>query len=266
MTTNHPVEPRSGDQTAKSNERTGVALADQTISNPQSANPHINGEYLRKNPDWHVDSSAWKAVEIMKMLDRHHIAPTTIGEVGCGAGEVLRQVQLKMRPECNFFGYDISPQAIEMSKSRENDRLHFAIADVCTAATPPLDLLLILEVVDHVEDYFGFLRALKPKSTYKLFHLSLDLSVQNAIRSGALLKQRDVYVHLHYFSKETMLRTLEETDYEILDYFYTPYGIRFARGRFGRWVLKPLRWLLFQINKDFAVRLLGGYRLMVLTR
>ena len=265
MNTNQRVEPRSGDQTVKPSETPNVALANQDVSGPRSSNPHINGEYLRKNPDWHVSTSAWKAGEIMKMLDRHHVAPKTIGEVGCGAGEVLRQLQLKMRPECNFFGYDISPQAIEMSKSRENDRLHFAVADVCTAATPPFDLMLILEVVDHVEDYFGFLRALKPKSTYKLFHFSLDLSVQNAIRSGALLKQRDVYVHLHYFNKETMLRTLEETGYEILDYFYTPFGIRFSGGGVGK-LIKPLRWLLFHIHQDFAVRVLGGYRLMVLSR
>ena len=194
----------------------------------------------------------------MKMLNRHQVAPKTIGEVGCGAGEVVRQLQLKMDPECKFYGYDISPQAIALAKPRENARLHFELADVCTAATPPFDLMLILEVVDHIEDYFGFLRALKPKSIFKLFHFSLDLSVQNAIRSGALLRQRDVYVHIQYFNKETMLRTLQETGYEILDYFYTPYGIRFAGGRAGRWLLKPLRWLFFKINQDLAVRVLGG--------
>src|SRR4029450_5264820 len=61
-----------------------------------------------------------------------------------------------------------------------------ALADVAAIATPPFPLMLILEVVAHVEDYFSFLRTLKSRSTYKLFHFSLDLSVQNALRKGAL--------------------------------------------------------------------------------
>lgn len=231
-----------------------------------ASNPHLSGEYLRQNPGWHAHSSEWKAGEVLKMLDRHHLAPKTIGEVGCGAGEVLRQLQLRMDTDCDFRGWDIAPAAIERSKPKENDRLHFELADVCAIETPPLDLMLVLEVVDHVEDYFSFLRCLQSRSTYKLFHLSLDLSVQNALRSGALLRQRDVYVHLHYFNKETVLRTLEETGFEIIDYFYTPYGIRFPGGSFNRWVMSPLRRLMFRLTPDLAVRVLGGYRLMVLTR
>ena len=241
-------------------------LATELLARTSSSNPHINGQYLRHNPDWHVYSSEWKAGEIMKMLNRHELAPTSIGEVGCGAGEVLRQLQLRMSRECEFFGWDIAPDAIEMSKPKQNARLAFELADVCEIETPPLDLMLILEVVDHIEDYFSFLRDLISRSTHKLFHFSLDLSVQNALRSGALLNQRDAYVHLHYFNKETVLRTLEETGYEIIDYFYTPFGIRFTGGLFNRWVVKPLRRSFFAMNQDLAVRLLGGYRLMVLAR
>jgi len=34
-----------------------------------------------------------------------------------------------------------------------------------------------------------------------------------------------MYAHLHYFSKETALRTLEDAGYEVLDYFYTPRSV-----------------------------------------
>jgi hypothetical protein len=230
-----------------------------------SSDPHVNGEYLRNNPDWHTPSSAWKAQQVLKMLRRHNLAPLTVGEVGCGAGEVLRQLQLKLDSSCEFWGYDISPQAIDMTVGKENGRLHFKNADACQMVTPFFDLMLVLEVVDHVEDYFGFLRALKHKSKYKLFHFSLDLSVQNAIRPGALLKQRDTLVHLHYFNKETMLRTLQDTGYEVIDTFYTPYAMKFSPEPIGK-LVKPLRWLFFQLNQDLAVRILGGYRLMVLAR
>ena len=101
----------------------------EMMAGQNSRNPHISGEYLRNNPDWHVHASEWKAGEIVGMLDRHRLAPRTIGEVGCGAGEVLRQLQLRMDPDCQFFGWDIAPDAIALSKPMENDRLHFELAD-----------------------------------------------------------------------------------------------------------------------------------------
>jgi hypothetical protein len=31
-------------------------------------------------------------------------------------------------------------------------------------------------------------------------------------------------------------------------------------------VIRPLRWSFFHVNEDLAVRILGGYRLLVLAR
>ena len=208
-------------------------LAAEVMAGPESGNPHINGEYLRNNPGWHAPTSEWKAGEIMKMLDRHR--PSTEdgrrGRLRCRRGAPPAAAPHAARLRVHRLRHRTAGDR-DVQGAR-NDRLHCELADVCAIETPPFDLMLILEVVDHVEDYFSFLRTLKSRSTYKLFHFSLDLSVQNALRKGALLKQRDVSVHLHYFNKETILRTLEETGYEIVDHFYTPFGIKFA-GRGGR--------------------------------
>src|SRR5690348_8777926 len=93
------------------------------------ADPHVNGEYLRRNPTWHVEYSPWKAETIHRLLQKRRLSPRTICEVGCGAGEVLRQLQLKMPADCRFWGYDIAPAAVDLAKGRENDRLRFQLAD-----------------------------------------------------------------------------------------------------------------------------------------
>src|SRR5574342_1191152 len=92
---------------------------------------YTNGHYAEKNPGWHVEESPWKAQQILRMLARHDLSPRTIGEVGCGAGEVLRQLQVRMDPACELWGYDISPYALELCQSRANARLHFKLADLC---------------------------------------------------------------------------------------------------------------------------------------
>jgi SAM-dependent methyltransferase len=226
---------------------------------------YLDGEYLLKNPGWHLEESPWKARQILRILIRNHLAPKTICDVGCGAGEVLRQLQEALDDDCVFWGYDISPQAHELAKGRVNERLQFKLADFLQERDNYFDLILALDVIEHLEDYFSFLRGLKERSHYKIFHIPLDLSVQTVLRKNGLLKRRDLYAHLHYFSKETALRTLTEAGYEIVDYFYTPRSIEFGSGP-GEKILKLPRKLGFAIHKDWTARVLGGFSLLVLTQ
>jgi len=233
-----------------------------SVRNP-SADPHVNGEYLKTNPTWHVEFSPWKAENVWHFMDRNSLLPKTICEVGCGAGEVLRQLQSKLSPDCSFWGYDVSPQAIEMAKGRENVSLRFDLADFGEIQTPRFDLLLMLEVVDHIEDYFGFLRMLKSRGELKIFSFSLDISAQTALRKGALAQRRGVHHHLHHFSKETALSVLQETGYEILDYAYPPPPP--PRTSVQR-LAKPFRSLSFAMNPDLSVRLFGGQGILILAK
>ena len=137
---------------------------------------YVDGGYLEKNPGWHVEESAWKAQQIDRMLKRHHLEPATICEVGCGAGEILKHLQDKMDDSCELWGYDISPQALELCAPKANERLHFKLADTRQEPEVFTDLLLLMDVIEHLEDYFSFLRALQPKSHYKILHIPLDLS------------------------------------------------------------------------------------------
>jgi len=234
-----------------------------TSVNDPVADQHLNGEYFKKHPSWHIEYSPWKADNIHRFLERKKLNPKTICEVGCGAGEVLRQLQLKMDPSCQFWGCDVAPPAIDIAKKKgENDRLHFEVADFGAIDTPFYDLLLVLEVVDHVEDYIGFLRMLKTKADLKLFSFSLDISVQSALRKGAFAQRRNVHSHLHHFNKETALGTLEYAGFEIIDYFYPS---NLAMSRLAK-LAKPIRMAMFGPAPDLTVRLFGGYSLMVLAR
>src|SRR4051812_12438948 len=173
-----------------------------SVADP-ATDPHLTGEYLKNNPTWHVEYSPPKAANILRMMEKNRLHPKTVCEVGCGAGEVLRLLQLKMDGQCRFWGYDVAPDAIALARTRENERLTFETADLGEIDTPIFDLMLALEVVDHVEDYLGFLRMLKTRSEWKIFSFSLDFSAQSAIRKGALLQRRVVHSHRHHFSKET---------------------------------------------------------------
>ncbi len=89
--------------------------------------------------------------------------------------------------------------------------------------------------------------------------------MQTVLRSKPILKSRQVVGHIHYFTKETAIAILEDTGYEVLDYFYTDPSDLPANSfktLFGRVPRK----IMYELNKDIAVRILGGYSLMILAK
>ena len=178
---------------------------------------------------------------------------------------MLAELQQHLPPDCECWGYDVSPDAIAMCTARGNKQLRFRNYDIWRDESDTFfDLLLMLDVFEHVEDYMGLVRAIQSKGKYELFHIPLDLSVQAVARRNGLLRRRYDHAHLHYFTKETALRTLTDVGYQLVDYFYTSRCIELG-DRFVQKVARPPRKLCFMLAPDVTVRVLGGYSLMVLS-
>jgi len=63
-------------------------------------------------------------------MRRNNITAKTICEVGCGAGGILSELQNKMDGDCVFWGYEISPQAFELCRTKAGPKLHFKQQDI----------------------------------------------------------------------------------------------------------------------------------------
>lgn len=224
------------------------------------------GDYLEHNQSWHTEDSPWKAGNILKILKRNRIKPESICEVGCGAGEILRQMSLKLPKKTEFYGYEISPQAYEMSQSRENEHTHFFLKDLLSEdPSVRYDLVMAIDVFEHVEDDFGFVRKLKERGDYKIYHIPLDITV-NGILQDKFMHGRKTVGHIHYYTKETALALLQDTGHEIIDWFYTADSLELPRKTLKSKVAKVPRKLMFGLRPDLAVKLFGGFSMMVLAR
>jgi Methyltransferase domain len=224
---------------------------------------YTKGDYFKRHPTWHLEDSEWKAAQIHRMLARHPMQLRTVCEVGCGAGGVLRSLHDTLTPDVTLVGLDISPQALALAEERTTERLRFELRDpVADGVGGTFDLMLVIDVIEHVEDYFSFLRAIRPHASHTIFHIPLDLSVQSVLRPRMLLLGRRQDGHIHYFTKELALEALQDAGYEPVDDFYTPTSVRSLpsslSSRLGR--------VLYRFDEDFAVRGLGGHSLLVLAR
>ena len=225
-----------------------------------------DGTYLENNPGWHEEDSPWKARQIRKIIERNLLKPSSVCDVGCGAGEIVNQLSMSYGKNVRFYGYEISPQAFVLCSKKSKPNLIFKLSDLLQESDAHFDIVMAIDVFEHVEDYFGFLRKLKEKAEYKIFHIPLDLSLQTVFRSSPILKTRKSVGHIHYFTKETALETLKDAGYLIVDYFYTGGSLELPNRGWKTSLLRIPRKLAFSLNEDLAVRLLGGYSLMVLAK
>lgn len=227
-------------------------------------NIYESGEYAKSNPSFHERDSEWKSSKILEIMKRNDLQPKSIIEVGCGAGEILRFIQSHLDRDIKLRGYDVSPQAFDIASKKSNDNLTFFLGDVNSFIHKlEYDILLMIDVFEHVEDYINFIRETKKLAKKHIFHIPLDISAQKVIRNKhhAL---RETVGHIHYFTKDTALQTLEQAGYKIVDYMYTAGGYELPNRRFIQKILSIPRKVLYNINKDICVRLLGGYSLMVI--
>ena len=229
------------------------------------ARRYLNGEYAERNPDWDSLDSPWKADRVAESLVCHGINPASIAEIGCGAGGVLAALRPRF-PQADMAGFDIAPELISLWPAHEDARIRFTLGDFLSMNQQPFELLLVLDVLEHLGDPFSFLERLKGHGEWVIFHFPLDLSAITVLRESPLLHVREKVGHIHYFTRGLALALLEECGYEVIDARYT--GAAFnAPGRTLRTRLAALlRWLVNAVNRDIGVRLLGGETLMVLAR
>jgi SAM-dependent methyltransferase len=231
-----------------------------------NSNQYINGEYLKKVEDWHEEDSYWKSHKVLEMIRKHKLDPSSIYDIGCGAGEVLAEMQKNMGVGLDFRGFDISPQAMSIASKKENSSLKFYNEDYLESTVNPPDLLLLLDVFEHISDYRGYLDSLRKKAARIIFHIPLDIAAKEVIRkSDYMIYMHHKYGHLHFFTKETALAALSDLGYEVIDYFYTD---ELDLVGSPRWVKPMLSYgikkVMFRLNPEFTASFFNGYNLLVL--
>jgi SAM-dependent methyltransferase len=229
-----------------------------------NASMYDDGSYRENNPDWHAIDSRWKAKLIASMLARNSVEFDSCVEVGCGAGQVLAHLA-ELIPGKAYTGYDVSPDAAALWRSPQPVPVSYHLADF-RATSEAYDLLLLIDVFEHVEDYMGFLRSVSQRARWFVFHIPLEMQVSALLRDRQLHSRHQVG-HLHYFSRATALATLEDTGYRIVSDEYTHLSQQTHEGRrtltrIANAVRVGIQW----VSTDLAAKLLGGYSLLVLCR
>jgi SAM-dependent methyltransferase len=218
-----------------------------------------DGRYLSNNPTWHENDASWKASQVLSLLGDRNFRPESIIDVGCGTGGVLEFIADAL-VGTRLVGYDLSEQAIGMVERSSRIELRVGTPE---EVHEHYDLLLSLDVFEHVEDYIGFLRSLRPIADWFLFHIPLDSSAQSVLREKPLLAVRDTVGHLHYFTRGTALASLETAGFKVAcERLLFPNDL--PNRRMKTKIANIPRNLGRHLRPELSARLLGGSTLLVL--
>lgn len=226
---------------------------------------YTSRRYLDQNPGWHEEGSKYKAGVALQLIKKFQLPLDRVVDVGCGAGAVLSELSKNVPANSQLAGYDISPDAIKMAMPKTTPQLSFYLEDYTKSAHQKVDLVLVLDVVEHVDDVYTFLRRLQGKGENFIFHIPLDMSCRTLLKPHTLLQQRKQVGHIHYFTEEVALWMLEDTGYDVKYYAYTKPEVDLVKPRsFRQWIKKLLRRISYGMNKKLSVKLWGNYSMMIL--
>jgi hypothetical protein len=169
-------------------------------------------------------------------------------------------------PKASLAGFDIAPEASRFWSDASVRGIRFELADYLSLDEPVPDLILVLDVLEHLGNPWEFLARLRHRSKLVAIHFPLDLSAVSVLRESPLLQVRDKVGHLHYFTRGLALSLLEESGFEIVEARYTGAALDAPQRSFKTRVAGWARRLAYAVDRDFGARLLGGETLMVLAR
>lgn len=226
------------------------------------ADIYNDNTYLANNPTWHEEDSSYKASKIYELLLRNNISFNTAAEFGCGAGEILVQLSTKY-PNAQFKGFDISKDAFLIASQKQNEKIQFKLKDV-NDVEDKFDLSLVMDVIEHLENYFSFIDAVHSKSKYTVFHIPLDMNLWSLFREQMLIESKQRVGHIHNFTENFILEILRDKGFKVIDKLYTEPSFKILSSK--QKFINGLRKLLFKISNRFCVKTIGGYSIMVLAK
>lgn len=224
---------------------------------------YLSNDYVNKNPTWDLEDSPWKASLVTRLLRDQGISPASICDVGCGAGRVLLELR-KAYPQAELFGFDIAPAVERFWREPQSAGAQLRVGDFLTLNQRTYDVLLVLDVLEHIGDPRAFLMSLHGVAQHYVLHIPLDLSALSVVREQPLLTVRRKVGHIHYFTKNLALSLIEESGFRVRHWEYTGAAFKAPQQTWKTRMAMAPRWAAQRYDKDWGVRALGGETLIVL--
>jgi SAM-dependent methyltransferase len=210
---------------------------------------------------WHTDDEQWKASLIERFLRLHLPDCGSIADVGCGTGGVIAGLQSAF-PLVKMAGYEVAPVAVSKAMELYPD-IEFRVG---FPESNEFELIMLVDVVEHVQDCWKLLSESRRSAPYLLAHIPLEMNVSTALRPQALASSRRVLGHIHHFSAESACALFTDCGYTVVASEITAATAEMPGRSMKRRIARGPRKIGKKVSPGLAARLLGGFEILILAK
>jgi len=199
-----------------------------------SKNIYLTDEYVKNNPNLHIQDSVWKTEKIIPFIDKidfNKKKEITILDVGGGAGEILKLISNYINTKYQIYSkkymLDLSPKMLDIQKIYNPDFYKTFNEDICHTSIndKEIDITLMIDVLEHIPKPELALKELKRISSYVIFKVPLENNLasrfMNKISKGNYrLNIVKKVGHVNVFNTRDILKLIKKHHGKIIYYSY----------------------------------------------
>jgi ubiquinone/menaquinone biosynthesis C-methylase UbiE len=200
-----------------------------------SNNMYASGEYIRKNPTLDVEDTPWKLTKLLPLIDEFvrdsSLKEIKLLDVGGGAGLILKEISTylkKMNISVKKNALDLSKEMLQIQKENNSDisMIFEGSIEKTSFANKEIDLVFMIDVLEHVPDAVKSLKELSRISKYVIFKVPLENNLYynflNLIKTGGLRRDiTDKVGHINFYNFKELKKQIATHTGEILRYYFT---------------------------------------------
>lgn len=168
-----------------------------------------SGAYADQHDSWHIEDGPGKALDVwdgcedaIADLVRQQKTRIAICEVGCGTGVVLRSIRALVKnkyPDLTIdtVGVDIADYALDIGR-REFPENRFISGDFL-GLQEEFDIILFLDVLEHLENPFAFMKHAEKLSAYMVVRQPLQGNI-GLFTKNLYAFAMDHWGHIQFFN------------------------------------------------------------------
>jgi predicted TPR repeat methyltransferase len=190
------------------------------------------------------------------MLSALKIEEFSILDYGCGSGSVIDKCSRLLIAK-HFYGYD--PFYVhETSENKDNVTFSSELNEQNF-----YNLIMALDVVEHLQDLDKFLELASKHSGYLYLHVPLEINFYS-ILSGDHVKTFRTFGHINFFTEELLLERLRSHGFSTvsINYLNTMQAInpKSLMGHLRKWLAS----VVFMMSIKYCAKLLNGITVSIL--
>lgn len=248
--------------------------------------PYVDDKYWAKNQNFFEIDTLFKVNKIipfieiaLKEINKDEI---NILDVGGGSGLILmhiaRYIESSHQIRVNKFALDLSPKALKIQKNNNPDLLKTLKEDIsqCSLKNGEIDIVLMIDVLEHVPDTRKTLSELQRISSFTIFKVPIENTISfkviNLFSGNKYKKKINDMGHIHIFSEKKLLIEIKKSYGTIIDYYYTNIFYElYKRGKdssgnkisFFKKIIYYFSSIIFKISPKISSAILTDYIMVI---